>query len=401
MDRFKMSSLNPLNNPRNNLDCFGLIVVLILSLQSHAGPGVFDFGGSLKTIPTFQNLRQQGIYPYDDIPTLEERLRLQGALSFEKARLEFAHETFFFLQRANPPSVSIPDLNPRSAWNAQWRLLETNTTLLYHKLDRAFLDLDLDWIHLMIGKQVVPLGVGHIFNAVSQIQRYPLIFIDPEFPKSEDAVTLIWDGPPQIEARFLPKTSGQRQDSFHFLMKGTTQEADWSLISGVSDDKTFLGLNSAFNLGESLMRFEEVNYFSRDKYFVQALLGFDQVFSPVLSSKIELFYNGFGATKQTSFTGLTHRSAPFQGKWYFGNITEWEIHPLLKSHFVSILNLEDPSALFHFFLNYSISNSVDLLIGQFFGLGSGTAEFGGQKALGPIFGIGQPDISYAALRWYF
>lgn len=252
-----------------------------------------------------------------------------------------------------------------------------------------------------MGKQVIPLGVGQIFNAVSQIQRYPLIFVDPEFPKTEDAATFIWTGPFQLEARFLPKSGKQRQDNFHLRVKGTKAEVDLGLTAGISDDKSFLGTESAFNVGEALLRLEVVGYAAQKRHFGQGLVGLDYVFSSDWSSKWELFYNGFGEVSQSLFSGLFHRSAPFQGTWYAGNVLVWEAHPLLKAHLISVVNLKDPSALFHFFLNYSLSNSVDLLAGQFVGLGRRNAEFGGQFFLSPTLSLGQSDISYAALRWYF
>lgn len=283
----------------------------------------------------------------------------------------------------------------------QWNLVDSENINLINRFDRAFLQLDLGDFRLIAGKQVIPIGVGQIFNAVSQIQRYPLIFIDPEFPKTEDAATLIWTGPFQIESRFLRRNPGQIQDNFHLRFKGTTSGLDWGLTSGVSDNKKFFGGESAFNLGDALMRFELVSYFSGKRHFAQGLLGFDYVFSPTWSTKFELFYNGFGEVPQNLFTGLFHRSAPFQGTWYAGNSTLWEIHPLLKAHLVSVFNLKDPSALLHLFFNYSLSDSLDLLAGQFLGIGKGHSEFGGQLSLAPGFSLGQSDISYAALRWYF
>jgi hypothetical protein len=328
-------------------------------------------------------------------------LRLQGALSYRLIRLEVANETFFYQRRANPSQIAIPDFNPQSAWNSHWNLVNTTSTELFNRFDRAFVQLDFTKSKLVLGKQVIPMGVGQIFNAVSQMQRYPLIFVDPEFPKTEDAATFIWTGAFQIETRYLPKTPGQSQDNFHVRFKGTVSEVDWGLTTGISDNKTFAGGESAFNLGEALMRAELISYFKASRQYAQGLVGFDYVFTPTLSSKLEVFYNGFGEVAQNPFTGLFHRSAPFQGTWYAGNVTTWEAHPLLKANLISIVNLRDPSVLLHFFLNYSLSNSTDLLVGQFLGVGQGSSEFGGQRRLSPFSSLGQPDLSYAALRWYF
>ena len=191
----------------------------------------------------------------------------------------------------------------------------------------------------------------------------------------------------------MPKNPGQAKDNFHLRVKGDWLGADWALTAGRSDDKEFVGTESALNIGDSLLRAELVSYLKRNKTYGQGLLGFDTVFSAAWSSKWEVFYNGFG--------GVSHRSAPFQGTWYGANLTSWEIHPLLKANLLSILNFEDPSALFHLYFNYSLSSSWDLLLGQFLNRGKGTSEFGGEIPLGPGISLGQPDITYAALRWYF
>lgn len=326
----------------------------------------------------------------------EERLRLQGSLTWRAVRLEVANETFFYYRRNNPSLIALPDLAPKSAWKPQWSLINTNTTELFNRFDRAFVQLDFGKLKTVFGKQVIPIGVGQIFNAISQIQRYPLIFIDPEFPKTEDAATFIWSGLFQVEARYLPKNPGQQKDNFHLRFKGTKSGIDFALTTGRSDDKTFAGAESAFGVGEGLLRAELVSYFYKGRNYGQGLMGFDYVFSSAWSSKWEVFYNGFGE-REIYF----HRSAPFRGKWYAGNVTTWEIHPLLKANLISILNLSDPSSLFHLFFNYSLSNSLDLLLGQFVSIGKGTAEFGGEAPLSPTMSLGQPDISYAALRWYF
>ncbi|NDC23281.1 MAG: hypothetical protein EB120_03235 [Proteobacteria bacterium] len=391
------------NNPLLKGWALGLLLSLCAPLSpiTTANEWSWETGGSLKSFIVFQKLRQTRIYANNEEPFNEERLRLQGSLTYRWARLEIANETFFHYRRNNPSLIPVPDFSPQSAWRPQWTLFDSTNADALNRFDRAFMQLEFGDFKTTFGKQVVPMGVGQIFNAVSQIQRYPLIFIDPEFPKTEDAATFIWSGPFQVEARYLPKSPGQQTDNFHFRMKKTISGIDIALTGGRSDNKTFFGGESAFNVGQGLLRVELVSYFSNQKHYGQGLLGFDYVFSPAWSSKWEVFYNSFGEVTQNPLTGLFHRSAPFQGTWYAGNVTTWEIHPLLKANLVSIVNLKDPSALFHFFLNYSISNSWDLLAGQFLNVGSGTSEFGGQFRLTPVMSLGQPDISYAALRWYF
>lgn len=326
-------------------------------------------------------------------------MQLEASVRF--LRIEAANETFLNYQQANRSVFPVPDFTPASAWNTNQRWVQKDSLSILNRWDRAYFQINADPLQVLIGKQVIPLGVGQIFNAVSQMQRYPLIFIDPEFPKTEDAVSVIYSGAWQWEARYLPKAPGQREDNFHLRTKGSLLDIDVGLIAGRSDDKTFAGVEAAGNWGESLLRGELSGYRYRNRTYGQALLGWDHVFSATWSTKFEVFYNGFGEISGQTLGVFPHRSTPFRGTWYVGNFTTWEIHPLLKAHLLSVCNLQDSSALFHAYLNYSLSNSVDLLGGRFFNLGAGKEEFGGQIPLSPQFGLGQPDISYLALRWYF
>ena len=377
------------------------LLSLLFLLQPKTWAIHWELGGSLKNLFSFEELRQNGLFQRNSNLKDETRLRLQGSLSLRHFRFEFANETFFNFQKPNPSLLPTPDFSPLSAWRAQWDLINQSDWHVFNRLDRAFLQWDIGDLQLRAGKQVVALGVAHIFNAVSQMQRYPLIFIDPEFPKTEDAVSFIWAGPLQFEARYLPKVSGQSKDNFHLRAKGGRDGWDFALTAGRSDDKAFWGLESAGGIGDALLRLELVGYNSKTQDYAQGLLGWDYIFSPSWSTKFEFFYNGFGEKTQTTLAPYPHRSSPFRGAWYCGNWTTWEIHPLLKSHLISVVNLRDPSALLHLFFNYSLGNSWDLLAGRFMGLGKEQSEFGGKLDLAPGISFGQPDITYLALRWYF
>ncbi len=73
----------------------------------------------------------------------------------------------------------------------------------------------------------------------------------------------------------------------------------------------------------------------------------------------------------------------------------------LKTNMLAIGNVADPSFLTNLFWAYSLSNSTEVLWGQFLSLGSAQSEFGGTLPFGTIFGLGLPDLSYAAFKWYF
>ncbi|NQW44693.1 MAG: hypothetical protein HQ462_04725 [Deltaproteobacteria bacterium] len=362
----------------------------------------WERGGAIKSFLGLKGLNQQGIFERDRVYFNEERFRVQGALTHPNFRLEFADEAYVFIERDNPSPLILPDFKPTSAWKAQWTLLDRKDVSIVGRLDRFFAQFILGDVQIIVGKQVIATGVGQIFTAVSQVQRYLFDFIDPEFPKTEDAVSVIWAGPLQLEARFLPKASDQREQNFHLRAKGNKNNFDFALTTGKSDDKFYLGLETAGNIGDGLIRGELVGYDAKNKDYLQGLLGFDYVFSAKWSGKAELFYNGFGRAGDYVFEIFPHRTAPFRGQWYGALLLTWEIHPLLKGHWLSIVNLQDPSSLMHLYFNYSLGNSLDLLAGQFLNLGKMQSEFGGRLAVAPPnFELGMTNITYAALRWYY
>lgn len=383
--------------------------IFLLVLLSQTARGIhlggdwnWERGGSIKSFIGVRNLNQVNVYERSQIPFNEERFRVQGALTHPHFRLEFADEAYLFIERDNPSPLPLPDLTPTSAWKAKWTLLDKKDVSIIGRLDRFFAQFIFGDVQFVLGKQVIATGVGQIFTAVSQVQRYMFDFIDQEFPKTEDAVTVLWTGPIQVEARFLPKTPEQKQQNFHLRLKGNKNNFDLALTSGKSDDKWYLGFETAGNIGDGLIRNELVGYESEGKQYFQALIGFDYVFSSKWNGKLELFYNGFGQRKDYTFGPFIHRSAPFRGQWYSAFLLSWEMHPLLKAHWLSVVNLQDPSTLTHLYFNYSLSNNLDVLLGQFFNIGNSKSEFGGRILVSaPNFELGAPNITYAALRWYY
>lgn len=352
---------------------------------------LFEGTGSYKSIVGIQELNHQGFFSRATNVTTEQRLRLEGTAHWNGFRLELANETSLTIQSPLRPIQPLPDGIPRAAWNTRWKLVDNDGTSLVTRLDRANLKWSDGSLALIAGKQVVALGVGHLFTAVSQTPRQPFVIVDPEYPIPEDAVTVQWEGALSVEARYLPKNPGQRSDNFHFRAKGSKGGYDLAMTAGRSDDKSFVGLETAGNLGESLLRGELILYDRNGTTLGQGLVGIDRAFNAKWSGEFEVFYSG----------GLVHRSSPYRGKWYSGARVRFEASQRWKLSATAIAGLNDPSVLANVNAWYSLSSSVDLGIGQFLGVGSATSEFAGQTALAPGISLGLPNFTYALMRFYF
>jgi len=364
-------------------------------------------GGSAKTIGALQWLRHQNLYSRDLLPQAEERIWLSSTLVSKVFLLEFTQEASAYWQSGSTAAVTLPDFSPVNAWNAQWNLWDEPSTQGVYRIARAYAQVTLGDLELRVGKQVIPTGVGKMFAAVNQVPRLPFTMVDQEYQRGEDAVSAKWGHGLVLEARLLPKVANQKNHNFHLRTKTQRTGYDLGITAGRSDDKIYIGVELAGNLGEDLVRSELVGFNYEGRDVVQALIGFDHVFGPKWSLTAEAFYNGFGSLYEDyRIESYPHRSSPYRGKYYGGVVVTWETTDRLKTSLTGIVNLQDPSTLMHLLLNYSLGNNVDVIVGQYLNLsGRPRGEFGGKlnlPVLLPVaFEIGLPDITYGALRWYF
>lgn len=367
-------------------------------------PWNLSLWGSYKSIAALQQHRQQGVYPNDKVPLTEQRLRIGGALTKDWFRLEVANEVLACAQVPNAPRLPLPSSEPAPAFDATLRIASSDELSLVNRLDRAFAQAQFDDLEITVGKQVVAMGVGRIFSAVSQTRRRSFLFVDPEYPVTEDAVFVSWQGPVLIEGRFLPRTETERGHNFHVRIGERSPLFDLMLTLGRSDDKALVAVEAAANLDSFVLRGELAGYDWEGGSRFQAILGYDQVYSSQWSAEAEIFYNGFGVASSSLHTAAppVHRSAPALGQWYAGGKVTYEATPLLKGALSAVLNLVDPSALLHLSLSYAVTQTWDILVGQFIGIASQAhSEFGGTLPLAPGFSAGIPDLSYVVLRMHF
>lgn len=395
-----------MNPSRHKPSALILLVALMKAGWCAAIPLDLQISGSAKTIANAQFLRHQNIYSKDTVLQGEERLWVNSAITAGTVMLEFTQEASFFAETTNTTAVSVPEFSPRNAWDAEWSLWNSNGTRGIYRIPRLYLQITSGDFEARVGKQVVAIGVGKLFSAVSQLPRLPFTMVDQEYQRGEDALSLKWGKGLVLEGRFLPKVSSQKDHNFHLRAKAQKGGYDIGLTTGRSDDKVFMGLEMAGNLGDDLLRAEIVGFRHGDKDVVQALLGFDHVFNAKWSMTFETFYNGFGDLYDDYQLAYPHRSTPYRGRYYLGATVTWEMSDRLKASLTEIVNLLDPSFLSNLQFNYSLGNNLDLLVGQYLSVsGRPKGEFGGKTPI-PVplpvtLSVGLPDLTYAAMRWYF
>ncbi len=371
--------------------------------SQESNPLTSSFRGQLKPIVGVKQLRQENLYENSTIPYQEDRLRLEATLTKGWFYAEVADETLYRIERKNAAFLPFAFTESEPFWNAEWKIEERDNSLLKTRLDRAYIQASFEPVEIRIGKQVIPIGVGHLFSTVSQTRRYAFTDVDPEYDRTEDAVTVLWKKGVRLDARYLPRDKGKERDNFHLRWLFDFEGADAVLGAGQTDGKHFVSLEGSRGVGDAVLRFEAILYENADRYQGQSLLGWDEVWNSKVSTKTEIFYNGFGKDQTTTLEGFPHRSSNYRGKFYFGNLIQYEWTPRLKVNFLTIANLNDPSLLLHLYFNYSLSDNLDLILGHYQNWGgTPSSEFGGKMDVPfTLAKVGLPDLSYALVRWAF
>lgn len=333
---------------------------------------------------------------------MEHRFRLGWELESPWLRVEVAQELSLWHQTVNPAVVEGLDAPPTNAWDLSQVLFEGDSTRLTGRLDRLNFALQRRGARIRIGRQAVSMGTGHMFNAISQVPRRQFNVIDPEYPHSEDGVLATFDGALVVDVGFFPKTGPQTSDNYFIRAKSSKRGFDVAFTGGWSDQKAFVGVETAGGLGEELIRGELVVYQRGDQTRFQGLLGLDTVLTSRLSVEFELFYNQFGSGGDyVLMPELAHRPTPYLGRWYTGALFRWDGGARWNASALGIMNMLDNSLRLQLQCTYSLGASTDLLAGHTMGAGGEGSEFGGAIATPQGISLGLPNMTYAALRYYF
>src|SRR5690606_21308075 len=119
---------------------------------------------------------------------------------------------------AQPPYttvVPIPYLGPQQALDLTAEIYTSDSLQLRTHIDRAFVQYTWGDTEIKVGRQVISMGIGKIYSAISQVPRRSFVVVDSEYPVTEDAVSVSYAGPMSLSARFLPKVNGQEGHNFH------------------------------------------------------------------------------------------------------------------------------------------------------------------------------------------
>jgi hypothetical protein len=269
-------------------------------------------------------------------------------------------------------------------------------------------------LRLAAGRQAITWGVNFFWPVLDLFAPFAPERIDREYKPGVDAVrgTLALGELSQLDvvtAALGPDLA--RDGSAGALVRVNLGPADLGLMLGrFHGDTVAGGFVTASVLGTGLRG--EVAYtdsgdaadveLGRGEFW-RAGVGLDRQLTATVAMTAELAWNGFGATRPDEYERVARADRVRRGevtalgRYSFGGSLSWQAHPLLVLAGTTLVNLGDGSALLLPHAEWSLSDSMSLVLGGVAGVGAGLREDGRP---GSEYG-GAPSTIYGAIKIYF
>ncbi|SKA73801.1 hypothetical protein [Desulfobaculum bizertense] len=300
---------------------------------------------------------------------------------------------------------------------------EDDGTVLYHRLDRAFLAFQPDWGEIRVGRQAVTWGHGFTFNPMDLFNPFSPTDLERDYklgddialvqvPVSENALDLIY------VARRNPDTSEPDFDSSSLGGKFSIpiDSTNLDIILTRHYEDYIAGVGAVGYVGNAAWRFDVTGTFldtpSRGRSaYLSAVANLDYSwnwFGKNWYGYTELYYNGLSDNDYTDpFTdpAIADRIARGElfalGSMYWSGNINIELHPLLNVYLTAIVNLDDPSGVWLPRIVYDVSDNIQLTATAGLNWGASNTEYGGFPIPGLPFSQKPADYVTSWVTWYF
>ncbi len=375
--------------------------------------------GYYLNVPLWSDSTQFAVGGFGDL----QRLRVMATPQVGPVAAEIAYEHLLsYSERAvaAPLGALLQGVAPGGGeWlDLQWTLKETSHWLWRHRFDRLNVTYSgSDLIEVTAGRQTISWATTLFLTPAD-----PFAPFDPADPFREyrvgvDALRIKVFPGPLSEVDLVARIADTAADTtLTLLSRGRTTWRGWELSAwtGLLHDDPALSLGATGAIGRVALRSELSLRDRRDNLrarrggvALRGAVGVDTRFT--LSGRelyvvIEYQHDGFGASRSEELASVVF-SEPFaRGELQVlgQDITAvqgvYQMHPLLATDLLVLVNLNDGSALLGPGASYSASSEVTLRAGLFLGLGD--AEFGPSAQLPSEFGI-VPAILYVSGSAFF
>jgi hypothetical protein len=293
------------------------------------------------------------------------------------------------------------------------------------RLDRLNITYEPDWGQVRIGRQAVTWGNGFLFNPMDLFNPFAPTEIDRDYKVGDDMAAAIVNLPtgPELQVLLVPRrdpvTGDLEWDQSSLATKlhwaTTIGATEFDLLGAIHYDNVVLGIGSRGYIGDAAWRMDGTwTFLSIDddaSGYLAWVANLD--YSWVWGGKnfyglLEAHYNGLGeddpgqALLKPAFTERLLRGEVFTlGRWYLAGTVQMEVHPLVQVFLTTIAGLENPSLLLQPYLNWDITQNLQLTLGAILPVGGPGTEFGGFQIPGTDLQQAPPTRVFGWLTWYF
>ena len=302
---------------------------------------------------------------------------------------------------------------------------ETDSTILFQRLDRLYLAILPPWGSLRIGRQALTWGNGLIFNPMDLFNPFPPTAIDRDYKVGDDMAAAQFSVPEigDLQALYVPRRNPDTdnvewdQSALAGKLHVATGTTEVDIMTAKNYDDFVGGLGTTGYLGGAAWRLDatwtwvgERREGGKDNYLSLAA---NMDYSWVWSGKnfygfIEYYYNGLGtddyeeAIVDPEITERISRGNLFVlGKNYLSAQIQVELHPLLSVFLTSINNVADPSGILQPRVVWDVRQNLQMTMGANGYWGSKGSEYGGFIIPGTDIRSKSPNNVYLWLSYYF
>jgi len=265
-------------------------------------------------------------------------------------------------------------------------------------MDRLFLELNLNRVRVVLGRQAITWGVAYFWPVLDLFAPFSPRRIDRDYKPGVDAARVTIPLGNYSEVEMIASVLGrslQHDGTAGALARLYLGSVDLGLMGGHFHGDSLAGAFLVANLRGTGIRGEvswthsgdpEDRLLGRENFW-RTTVGIDRQVTSELSITGEFSWNGFGSSNATDYAELVTADRILRGEInglgqvYSGVAPIWRFHPLgvLSSSF--LVNWQDRSLLWVPSLVWSTGNNSELVLGSQVGLGQGLtadAQFGSE-----------------------
>ena len=373
-----------------------------------------DWDGSLRAYQFF-GLERSPFSPPErrrDAELLLVRLRADSALS---SRVALQSQTVFqFVSPNLAEAAGLATASTRTFLPLDHDFTESRRVDLDLAVDRLNLEIDLDQVRLVVGRQAISWGVAYIWPVLDLFAPFAPERIDREYKPGVDAVRATIPLGTFSEMELIAGILGRslRKDgAAGLLTRVHVGWADVGVMGGRFHRDSVAGAFLASDVRGTALRGELSWTRSGDPEdragnrlsFWRATLGMDRQLSGTVSLSGEAAWNGYGVSNSADYPEVASSDRIARGEitglgqLYAGVSAAWRFHPLGSLSGTLLLNWQDPSVLWVPALVWSTGNNSEVLLGSQIGFGRKVGEAGGP---GSEYG-GVEATVFGAFRQHF